>query len=711
MWMAKTYLAEKKFSEAKGAWNLIDDKDNIEDLKSLDQNVLAELAMSRCDYFIQQQMFGPAIKPLKEAIKKTKKKNKKARLNYILAQLYQKQRDYESASKYFDQVLYLSPSYEMAFNAQINKAKGQSGNTKETIKALEKMLSDENNSDYFDQIYYALADLALAQGDKKGVIENLKKSISASVTNNKQKGRAYLRLADIFFKKPDFPLAAAYYDSASTTLPNTYDGYDEIITKKTSLKDIVKYLGIIAFEDSVQALAALNPKDRFKVIDNLIAAAIEKERKKNAEESNTYTPDPLKSAMTTSSKSGSQWYFYNASALSFGYTDFQKRWGERKLEDNWRRKDKSSFEPISDVESAETENEFENDLEVEEGSKDRSTYLKRIPLSEEKMAASHDKIIEAFYNLGIVYKELLLDEIQAINAFESLLKRYPENKYRLFTCYQLYRLHLGLGNKTKAKFYKDIILKDYPDSDYAKIIQNPAYIKQLEAKKNREKKYYEETYRAYIHKQYVVVIERCTNADSIFNERKLKPKFDFLKALSIGKSEDLSKFEKALKQVIKDHPNDTVKIESENLLALISNQKKQFSSEENSTEDNLSELYNFNKEMSHYYILIVPDSSIKINQLKTEVSNFNKKYFRLIELNTENILLDKTMQVIIVKSFNNLTKGLDYLSTIRNNKKIKELASKESSKHFLISVENFPTFYKEKNIAEYQRFFDNNYIK
>ena len=32
-----------------------------------------------------------------------------------------------------------------------------------------------------------------------------------------------------------------------------------------------------------------------------------------------------------------KWYFYNQSALTFGRTEFRRRWGDRKLEDNWRR--------------------------------------------------------------------------------------------------------------------------------------------------------------------------------------------------------------------------------------------------------------------------------------------------------------------------------------------------------------------------------------
>ena len=45
------------------------------------------------------------------------------------------------------------------------------------------------------------------------------------------------------------------------------------------------------------------------------------------------------------------WYFYNPSTVSFGAGEFTKKWGSRKLEDNWRRLDKDQNMAL-DVEGA-----------------------------------------------------------------------------------------------------------------------------------------------------------------------------------------------------------------------------------------------------------------------------------------------------------------------------------------------------------------------
>ncbi|HIA36663.1 MAG TPA: tetratricopeptide repeat protein [Flavobacteriales bacterium] len=226
VWMIKTYTATENFMLAQSILDMIKDEKNIKDLKRQPRKLKASLASTEAYFYLMQESYGPAIKPLKEALSHTKKKKTKVRYAYILAQLYQKQRDFKKASEQFLKVLELNPSYEMAFNAQINRAQGMSNNDTKTIKRdLEKMLNDEKNSDYFDQVYYALAELSQLEGDKESVISYLNKSIRASKSNNHQKGLAYETLGNIYFDIPDYPIAEAYYDSAANNLNRDYSKY------------------------------------------------------------------------------------------------------------------------------------------------------------------------------------------------------------------------------------------------------------------------------------------------------------------------------------------------------------------------------------------------------------------------------------------------------------------------------------------------------
>ena len=71
------------------------------------------------------------------------------------------------------------------------------------------------------------------------------------------------------------------------------------------------------------------------------------------------------------------WYFYNQSARTAGRTEFQRRWGSRKLEDNWRRRNKSSFNtadfdaPSGENEEGESTEGTENTEETRESKEDQ----------------------------------------------------------------------------------------------------------------------------------------------------------------------------------------------------------------------------------------------------------------------------------------------------------------------------------------------------
>ena len=175
----------------------------------------------------------------------------------------------------------------ISFSAQINRAKmfeSSASKREEMKKELKKMLADEKNTEYFDQIYYSLANIAQKEGDLKATIEYLMLSASSSISNNRQKGLSFLKLADIYFDKPNYRLAMPYYDSAATFLTDNYTDYDKIVNKKNSLTDIVKYLSIIAYEDSVQNLAGMSKKERNAVVDKIIKKIREEEERKREEQ-------------------------------------------------------------------------------------------------------------------------------------------------------------------------------------------------------------------------------------------------------------------------------------------------------------------------------------------------------------------------------------------------------------------------------------------
>ena len=110
--------------------------------------------------YLRDNDFIAAEKELITAIDLTGSNKKNLRLNYILAQLYQYSNNYALAKKHYKLVLKSSPEYEMAFNAKMNLARSLEGNdadSKKIRQELLKMIKDDKNIEYLDQLYYTLA--------------------------------------------------------------------------------------------------------------------------------------------------------------------------------------------------------------------------------------------------------------------------------------------------------------------------------------------------------------------------------------------------------------------------------------------------------------------------------------------------------------------------------------------------------------------------
>lgn len=717
LWMIRTNDEIGSYSQA---MPVIDQIRNAKDFPK-DRSFQQDFAAVTADYYIKTADYDPAIKNLLKAITLTKDKRVKARFTFVLAQLYEKTGDTKKASMYYGMVPHLHPrSYDMEFSAKINQAKlydVESGDMASIKKRLYKMLKDDKNIEYRDQIYYTLADISYREKDTPGAMVLLDKSIRSSISNNTQKALSYLKRADIYFEQADYRPAEANYDSTMSFLPKDYPNYAQISEKKQSLTALVNNLKIITLEDSLQRLAAMSEKDRNNAIDKMIAKIEEDE--KRAEEAKAAQQEIMQlgqSSGTTASATTNTgaWYFYNPATVSFGVSDFTKKWGNRKLEDNWRRSQKDQVlanateEDNPDADSTEIKSKA-NASKDTKNKKDRNFYLKSVPLTPEELAKSTDRVVEAYYNVGSIYKEQLENNTKSVEALEELLKRYPENKYKLSCYYQLYRTYLAMNNKTQSDIYKNKLLNDYPNSEYAKIIRNPDAAKDIAASRNVVEHFYSETYQLYTDGRYAEALANCRQADTTYSKSYLMPQFAFLKALCIGRTQDIDAFESALVQVTVKYPKEPVKAKAQEMLDLIKKQKNPALASTMPKDTVAKPKFIFNETGEYYWVAIVENGKGDINKFKTGLSNLNGQSFGLLDLTVSSVFLDMTHQLISVKTFDGKVKAMEYYNFMKDSKDAFKDLMPGTYQAFVISAENYPIFYKDKNVEEYQTFFSQNF--
>jgi tetratricopeptide (TPR) repeat protein len=730
LWQAKASIQIGDFNRAEPMLDLLQSKINKGDAPLKYET---ELNLVYADFFIMQKSYDAAVPYLNRALELKPSSAMRTRCQFILGQIHQLNGEINDASLNYAYVIKHAKSYDMEFNAKINLAQcydAKSGDREFIVKKLNKMLKDDKNKDYQDQIYYALAHIAMKDADSALAIDYYKKSVSTSKTNNYQKAISSLELADIFFGVRNYRISQAYYDSTMQFLPKDYPSYKELFQRTQTLTDLVKNLQVIQRQDSLQKLSAMSKEQINKVIDGIIGKLIEDEIKKQLadqqqrENMMLYGPGQGQGQdqQTPGSNQG-RWYFYNPTTMSSGFSTFMRKWGQRKLEDNWFLANKAMASFGNEVqktdstgaEPGDTTKDGKKNLAKSKNPKDRAYYMPDIPFTKEKIKASNDMIIDAYYQAGFIFVEGLGDYGNATETFEKLLTRYPDNKYKMQTAYELWQLYTHLKNQPKSDFYKNQILTLYPESDYAKLLVNPNYYKEINARQSEASKLYNDTYKAFTNQQYYMVINNADIARVKYKtDSVLMPKFDYMRALALGKIEVVDSLVSAMNKVIHDYPKSKVKPMAENVLAFLGTQKdskgQPIATDSVVVADKTEKLYKYDPNAMHFYVLVVKDELVDVDALKVKISDYNAKFHDLESLMVNSLLLDDGRQMITVNNFDNSETAMNYYSGILNSKYIfTKLENAGEYFNFVISVENYPILYKNKDIHQYLRFFEKNY--
>ncbi len=734
IWIAKTNNFMGRFDNAKQVLQILQNNYN-EGVLPEDSHRLFYLVYA--DHYYKQGLYDEAIPYMKKAVEETGRRNNRTRLVFILGQTYQETGDYANAQKAYARVLRLNPDFDMEFRARINMAMAydpEIGGGTQIREQLERMLRQDRNRNYRDQIYYALAKLSENQNQKDEAIDYYMKSTQVSDGNDIQKGLSFLRLGEIYFDKEEFYKAHNYYDSTVTFLPGTYEGIEEIQEKHDILSDLAVNIKIINREDSLQRIASLPTAERNRIIDEIIEKEREVERQERERERNMMLAGGSGGREESLRGAGGDrqggWYFYNPSAISFGESEFASRWGERKLEDLWRISNKQTF-AFDDGMQMDVPDDFVESEAFGDGYSDmfsRETYLNNLPLLPEQLEESNEKIIQAYYNKGLIFRDRLGNKKKSVEAFETLNNRFPGNDHTLYTYYFLYDIFEKNGNDFRANTYKNKIIEEFPNSDFAKILSDPDYAQTLLERQNRGKQLYSLSYQAFINKNYEEALEYTKAADTLDLHKELAGRFAYIKALSHGALGHERNFREGLNVVVNNYEGEAVYEPAKNLIASLSEggysladakvrdrgtdrgEEGESKKDETETPETVEfhSKYDYKPEAIHFFVFVVNTDEIEIRQLRNIVNSFNREAYPDRNLTLSNVYLEDGKQILTVTNFENKQNAIEYLNKVVNSDELSNVNIKHLQA-FTISVENYPEFYREKDLKGYLEFYEHYY--
>ena len=506
------------------------------------------------------------------------KYNKKqaTRNAFILAQLYRQQNKIDSSNIVFDKIAALRTApYRYKIYAQIERAKNYNAKNDDTeamLASLKKLTKNRDNRPYLDGIYYQLGKINLTNNNSKKAIDYFKKSILTKLAKETQKSYAYEALGNIYFDKANFQNAGSYYDSVLNITKNKNSKrIRRLIRKRKSLDEVIRLENIATKNDSILDLVSMTKEEQ----TNFFKKYIEKLKKKEEEEKiiaenkkrNNFGGFGGDTSSKQSAKSGGSFYFYNTQTVGFGQQAFQKTWGNRALEDNWRLSNKKAIS-----------NDNEEDVANEEESVDESRkyeiayYTEKIPSDTKVLDSIATKRNKAYYNLGLIYKEQFNKYELATTRLEKLLTFSPKENLILPSYYHLYK-SFEKFDLVKSDFYKDKITAEYPDSRYAQIINNPKISAEELDDKNSPEQIYKTVYALYLDESYTETLSQSKKYINQFSELPIIPKFELLKAHAIAKLEGKEPFIKALTFVLSNYPSTDEGKRAAEILAFLRGEK------------------------------------------------------------------------------------------------------------------------------------------
>ncbi|MBQ2345487.1 MAG: hypothetical protein II390_07745, partial [Prevotella sp.] len=559
-WLAKCYIEQD--------W-IYDAEDVIRNMRrdSIHWSAQKEWDYTYADYFIHIGDYEQAIPYLRKVIKHEMRKKQKAREWYLMGQLENALGHREAAYKAYKRVGRLNPPYEVAFNAKIAMTEVMAeGQWKKMISQLKRMARSDNNKEYLDQVYYAIGNIYLSQKDTLKAISAYETGNQKATRSGIEKGVLLLKLGDIYWELEKFSDAQRCYGEAIGLLDKERKDYEQLSQRSKILDELAPYTDAVHLQDSLQALAKMDEKERNEAIDRVIEALKKKEKEekklqaeanaqqvmqrngaignRNNTQNNTPTPQ-------TGTQQNGKWYFYNPMAVQQGKQSFEKLWGKRENVDNWQRVNKTVVAGVGSEEFPEMTQEQLDSIAKEEAIQDsleqvkdsaqndphkREYYLAQIPFTEEQLLASNLILEDGLFNSGVIFKDKLNNLPLSEKALRRLTDEYPDFENMDAVYYHLFLLYNRMNMPAIADGYIEKLKENFPESQWTGILSDPYFKENAIFGEHMEDSLYAATYNAFKDNRYDEVKSNSRISEERFPLGANRDKFLFINGL--GKLND-----------------------------------------------------------------------------------------------------------------------------------------------------------------------------
>lgn len=721
IWIARSYIEIGWTYEAEEILNKIDQTDLKRRNRPLFDDVQAQL-------LLKQKQFARAIPYLETTLSNENNKQQRARIAFILGQIYKNQSDKDKANYYFSKVIKMSPPYEMSFYARVNRIDVEDKNFQKNHRTINSMIKNPNNKEYLDQLFYTSGLIYLAEKDTVKALEQLALAADSSSRAGMDKAKALVLAGDIYYSQKNYVKAYPCFADAATIIPPENEMYERVNNLASILGELAAENQIVITNDSLMQIAALPHDEQLKIINKFIEEKKKADRQteksnekaQRGNQNSTYNPfgdETPQNKMINTGGANANWYFYNPNLIQTGKSDFRRKWGNRRLEDNWRRISKSNtmfaannqnITPTETDENSENINEQDSTQTNEKPAADPydpQFYLQQLPLTRAAKAQANAQIATALYNMGTILKDKLEDFPSAMSVFGEFERRFANHQNVPDAYFQQFMIMERTGNKEQAGIFRSKILDEFPETKYALMLQNPNFVEQQQKMFAEQDSLYIATYAAYMRDDFRSVFANNAYVKSNFPNSKLMPKFEFLAALSVGRTQQRDTFAVKLNDLIAAYPQADVTPMAKDILALVGQgrenlrggsagnllalREETLSADNQANSQTAAKSFSLEKMSKHRLMLNAVATKQAMNELLYQVAVYNFSKFMIKDFELVTTSIDSTHNILSITNLESFDEARWYEKSLAADAVIAPLFVKLNITPVVISEENF----------------------
>ena len=388
------------------------------------------------------QEYGKAIEKSEKVLREYSDSRYVKNARLLKGKSHYFRREYDSAVSIFSQLI-----QEKDFNLEakywLALCKWKDLKPQPAINDLKNLISGVESDEFKSRIFLSIGEIYLSINDSENAYQNLNKGANLS-KNRLLREEVYFQIAEISFENNDFDKAL---DSYQKVLSNTIS-----ITRiqESNLKIVQIYRLRGELEKSANIIQDLLVDEDFNSIKadlDLELIKIEFERGKIDFAIQNY--DRIGKDYPNTKTAIEAYFLLSEIYLSSLYLDFEKV--QFFMNESMRQNTNSSFKQII--------NKRRNDID------------KLIQLDIELKQLKNSERVENLFLTGQILAFNLAKYDESKTYFEEIIFKNQSSDYYLQSLFALYTINLKINNDEYLN-YRDKIISDYPNSDFAKYIIN-----------------------------------------------------------------------------------------------------------------------------------------------------------------------------------------------------------------------------------------------